>query len=60
MAKPAQPVTVIADFPGIANDSRIQVNQVPGAAADQRNACSISQGELRVRQGIRAVTFEDE
>lgn len=60
MPAPAKPQTIIADFVGLANDSRLQVNQVPGTAADQLNCCSITQGELRVRAGVREITFETE
>jgi hypothetical protein len=50
-----------AIFPGIVSDPRTSViNQVPGSATEQVNACSINQGELRVRSGLREVTFEDE
>lgn len=30
-----------------------------GASEDQVNACSLKIGELNIRNGIRAVTFED-
>ena len=56
---PAKPATTISDFPGMTNDPRSSINQVPGTAAEQVNACSLIQGELSVRRGLREVTFEE-
>jgi hypothetical protein len=60
MAEQARPSTLIFDFPGMTNDPRSSINQVPGTAAEQINACSVILGELLVRKGIREVTFEQD
>ncbi len=54
----AKPVFVVADFPGLSDIPRSAVNQVPGTAAEQMNVCSIVEGELLARRGIREVNFE--
>lgn len=58
MPEQAKPVTTIADFPGLSDIPRSSVNQPPGTAAEQTNACSIVEGELLVRRGIKEVNFE--
>jgi hypothetical protein len=55
----AKPSTVIYDFPGLSDIPRSAVNQVPGTAEEQINTCSVIEGELLVRRGIREVAFED-
>ncbi len=55
----ALPVTTIADFPGLTDVPRSGVNLPPGAGVEQLNACSIIEGELLVRRGIKEVKFED-
>lgn len=54
----AKPSTAIVDFPGLSDVPRSSVNLPPGTAADQINAASVVEGELRVRPGVREVTFE--
>lgn len=54
----AKPVTTIADFPGLSDIPRSSINQVPGTAAEQMNVCSIVEGELLARRGIKEVNFE--
>jgi hypothetical protein len=57
MPAPAQPVSEAQDFPGML--SNVDPRDIPaGAAEEQVNICSIVQGELRVRLGIREVVFE--
>ena len=58
MPEVAKPVTTVADFPGLSDVPRSSINQVPGTAAEQTNVCSIVQGELLVRRGIKEVNFE--
>lgn len=56
--EPAKPVTIMADFPGMMTN--VDPRDFPeGASEDQVNACSFKVGELNVRNGIRAVVFED-
>jgi hypothetical protein len=57
VAKPAQPVAVSTDFPGILTNVDPR-DLPPGAAEEQINMLSIVSGELRVRAGIQEVTFE--
>lgn len=59
MPAPAKPVTTIFDFPGLSDVPRSSVNQPPGTAEEQMNTCSVIEGELLVRRGIREVAFED-
>lgn len=59
MPDQAKPVTPIADFPGLSDVPRSSVNQVPGTASEQMNTCSVIQGELLVRRGVKEVKFED-
>lgn len=59
MASPAKPVTTIYDFPGLSDVPRSSVNQVPGTAESQVNTCSVIEGELLVRLGLKEVHFED-
>lgn len=48
----------VADFSGlILNADPLDVPE--GAASDQVNATSVVPGELRVRGGIKVVSFED-
>lgn len=58
MADQAKPVTTIFDFPGLSDVPRSSINQVPGTASEQMNTCSIIEGELLVRRGIKEVNFE--
>jgi hypothetical protein len=56
--EPAKPVVMVTDFPGIMMN--VDPRDFPdGASEDQVNACSLKVGELNVRNGIRAVVFED-
>ena len=58
MPRPPDNMVQITDFTGIvANADHRDVPE--GAAEDQVNACSIVAGELRVRHGILALTFEE-
>lgn len=59
MPDPAKPVTTIADFLGLSDIPRSAINQPPGTAVEQVNACSIVPGELLVRRGVKQVQFED-
>lgn len=59
MPAPAKPTTTIFDFPGLTDEPRSSVNLPPGAASEQVNACSITEGTLQVRRGVKQVTFED-
>lgn len=59
MIQPAKPVTIIFDFPGLSDVPRSAVNQTPGTAELQMNTCSVIEGELLVRLGIKEVHFED-
>ena len=54
----ATPTTTIYDFPGISDVPRSSVNQAPGTAEFQLNTCSVIEGELLVRLGIKEITFE--
>lgn len=56
--KPKQRVE-IRDFPGLIIDTDPH-DLPPGAAADQRNAVSTDQGQLKSRLGYRKVCFEDD
>lgn len=57
MPKPAQPITVATDFPGMMSD--VDPRDIPaGAAEEQVNICSMVPGELRVRLGLQEVTFD--
>lgn len=57
MPKPAQPVVVATDFPGMMSD--VDPRDIPpGAAEEQVNLCSMVQGELRVRLGVLEVSFD--
>lgn len=58
MAAPAKPTTTIFDFPGLSDVPRSSVNQAPGTAEFQVNTCSVIEGELLVRLGIKEVQFE--
>lgn len=56
--EPAKPAVMIVDFPGIMMN--VDPRDFPeGASEEQVNACSLKIGELNIRNGIRAVTFED-
>lgn len=48
----------MVDFPGMI-DNMDKLDIPPGAADEQVNACCINVGELTVRMGMRAVTFEN-
>lgn len=59
MADEAEVAVVIRDFSGLA--SNIDPKEAePSNAVVQVNATSIRVGELRVRMGLKAVTFEGE
>lgn len=61
MAAPvtARPKAEAVDFPGMMSSSGSATRSV-GAAALQLNLTSNVAGELRVRPGVREVTFETE
>ena len=59
MAQPAKPVTTIYDWVGLSDVPRSSVNQAPGTAEFQLNTCSVIEGELLVRLGMREVLFEE-
>ena len=58
MADKALPVTTSADFPGRTDVPRSGTNLQPGSGTEQMNACSILEGELAVRRGVKEVYFE--
>lgn len=58
-APSAKPTTVIYDFPGLSDVPRSSVNQPPGTAEFQVNTCSVIEGELLARLGIKEVQFEE-
>lgn len=60
MPMPTHPVTVVADWPGLSQDPRSNLNQQPGSAAEQTNCACLIQGALDVRRGVREVSFESE
>lgn len=52
-----RPVAALTDFPGLVTN--VDPRDLPaGAAEEQINLCSMVQGEMRVRLGIREVIFE--
>lgn len=59
MATPARQVVEIRDFPGLATrpDS---LDTPPGAAIFQENMQSSHEGQLRSRQGLDRIIFEEE
>ena len=59
MSEKALPVTTIADWGGLTDVPRSGVNIQPGDGTEQVNACSIIDGELSARRGIKEVKFED-
>ena len=59
MADVAETAVVIADFRGLVSNVDAK-DADPSNAIVQVNATSIRVGELRVRMGLKAVTFEDE
>jgi hypothetical protein len=59
MAEPARPVALAQDFAGMVSNADPR-DIPPGAAEEQINLSTHIQGEMRVRLGIQAVTFEDE
>ena len=58
MREPPRPRIVISDFPGLTSNFDPR-DLPPGAAQEQINATSETVGELRVRLGMRPVTFEE-
>ena len=59
MAKPARPVVVAVDFPGILTNVDPR-DLSEGAAEVQLNLQSMRYGEVSSRLGCREITFEDE
>ena len=58
MPQPADRAVTVSDFAGLIANAD-QIDQPEGAAVDQVNATCVVPGELRVRGGVRIVTFED-
>lgn len=59
MAKPAKPVAVSIDFPGLVTN--VDPRDLPaGAAEDQVNITCVQVGELRVRLGMRETLFDSD
>lgn len=59
MPKPATPVVVATDFPGMMVNT--DPRDIPsGAAEEQINLTCVKTGEMRVRGGVREVFFEPE
>jgi hypothetical protein len=59
MGQPVRQAVVMADFPGLATrpDS---LDIPPGASVIQENLSSAYEGQLRSRNGVDRVTFEEE
>lgn len=58
MPEPARPVDLVSNFPGLLTNA--DPRDLPaGAAEEQVNLTCVVEGELRVRQGIRPVVFEE-
>lgn len=59
MPQAARPVAISVDFPGMMTN--VDPRDLPaGAAEEQVNATCVVIGELRVRLGVREVTFDEE
>lgn len=58
MAMPTQGMTEFFDFPGLILNAGVAVLP-PGAGAEQINLACVVIGEMRVRGGIKEVTFEN-
>jgi hypothetical protein len=59
MGQPARQAVLIDDFPGLATKPD-SLDIPPGAAVFQENMASSYQGELRSRNGLDRVAFEEE
>lgn len=59
MPAPARPIAVSNEFTGLITNMDPR-DLPPGAAEEQLNATCVVMGELRVRMGIREVTFDEE
>lgn len=59
MPKPARPIAQTVDFPGLLTN--VDPRDLPaGAAEEQLNATCVVIGELRVRLGVREVSFDED
>lgn len=58
MAYPPQNEEAMTDFQGLMTNVSL-MDIPPGASDEQVNMCSITVGELKVRHGLRIVSFEE-